>query len=281
MMALREALMAFRRTPLLSTLGVVTIAFSLFAFGLFGLVAVNIRDALHAVEEHVEIRAFITDGTAIEAVSTAMGDIGAFPEVAKVEYVSQDQALLRARSEMGEFSDVFQAGVLPASIDIRLKSGFRNPAAVAAVANRIKGYDFIDDVRYGKEWVEKLYKIRTLATLIGTGLGLAFAVVAIIIIGATIRIMVLARAKEISIMRLVGATNGFIRLPFLLEGFIQGVMGGLLALGLTWTTNTAISHAFIRTSFFDARMAALGIICGAVMGLLGSGFAVGRHLRRL
>jgi cell division transport system permease protein len=273
--------MAFRRTPLLSALGVVTIAFSLFAFGLFGLVAVNIQDALHAVEEHVEIRAFLTDGTPIEAVSAAMGDIGSFPEVKSVAYVSQDQALVRARRELGDFSDVFEPGVLPASIDIRLKPGFRDPATVAGVANRIKSYDFVDDVRYGREWVEKLYKIRTLASLIGTGLGLAFAVVAIIIIGATIRIMVLARAKEISIMRLVGATNGFIRLPYLLEGFIQGVLGGLLALGLTWATSTAISHSFIRTSFFDPEIATLGVICGALMGLLGSGFAVGRHLRRL
>jgi cell division transport system permease protein len=281
MTALREALMAFRRAPLLSTLGVVTIAFSLFAFGLFGLVAVNIQNALHAVEEHVEIRAFLTDGTPIEAVSAAMGDIGSFPEVRSVAYVSPDQALVRARQELGDFSDVFEPGVLPASIDVRLKAGFRDPATVAAVANRIKSYDFVDDVRYGREWVEKLYKIRTLASLIGTGLGLAFAVVSIIIIMTTIRIMVLARAKEILIMRLVGATNGFIRLPYLLEGFIQGVLGGLLALGLTWATCTAISHAFIQTAFFDPGIATFGVICGALMGLLGSGFAVGRHLRRL
>ena len=281
MTALREAFMAFRRTPLLSALGVITIAFSLFAFGLFGLVAVNIRDALHSVEEHVEIRAFLTDGTPVEAVSAAMGDIGSFPEVKSVAYVSQDQALVRARKELGDFSDVFEPGVLPASIDIRLKPGFRDPATVAGVANRIKSYDFVDDVRYGREWVEKLFRIRTLASLIGTGLGLAFAVVAIIIIGATIRIMVLARAKEISIMRLVGATNAFIRLPYLLEGFIQGILGGLLALGLTWATSSAISHAFIKTTFFDAGTATLGVVCGALMGLLGSGFAVGRHLRRL
>lgn len=281
MMALREALASFRRAPLLSTLGVVTIAFSLFAFGLFGLVAVNIRQALRAVEDHVEIRAFIADGTPVEASSTAMGDIHAFPEVLSVTYVSPDDALVRARRELGEFSDVFEPGVLPASIDVRLKPGFRDPATVMAVANRVRSYDFVDDVRYGEDWVAKLYRLRTIATLVGTGLGLAFAAVAIIIIGATIRIMVLAREREISIMRLVGATNGFIRMPFLLEGFFQGVMGGLLALALTWATSTAISHAFIRTSFFDARLATLGVIGGSMIGLLGSTFAVGRHLRRL
>lgn len=281
MMVLREALAAFRRAPLLATLGVVTIAFSLFAFGLFGLVALNIRDALQSVEERVEIRAFIADGTPVEASSAAMGDIHAFPEVASVNYVSPEDALARARKELGEFSDVFEAGVLPASIDIKMKPGFRDPATVMAVANRVKSYDFVDDVRYGEDWVAKLYRLRNLATLVGTGLGLAFAAVAIIIIGATIRIMVLARAREISIMRLVGATNGFIRMPFLLEGFLQGVLGGVLALALTWGTNAAISRSLIRTAFFDPRLATLGVLGGAMIGLLGSAFAVGRHLRRL
>ena len=281
MMALREAFSAFRRAPLLSALGVITIAFSLFAFGLFALVAVNIRDALQSIENRVEIRAFIADGTPVEASSAAMGDINAFPEVASVTYVSQDDALVRARNELKEFSDVFEPGVLPASLDVKLKPGYRDPATVKAVANRIRSYDFVDDVRYGEDWVAKLYRLRTIATLVGTGLGLAFAAVAVIIIGATIRIMVMARAKEISIMRLVGATNGFIRLPFVLEGFIQGVMGGLLALLLTWATNSAISHSFMRTSFFDPWLATLGVICGAMIGTFGSTFAVGRQLRRL
>jgi len=281
MTALREALATFRRAPLLSVLGVVTIAFSLFAFGLFGLVAVNVRDAIRRVEDRVEIRAFIADGTPIEAVSAAMADVQAFPEVARVGYVSQDSALARARAEMGEFRDVFEAGVLPASIDIKLKPGHRDPATVAAVAARVRSYDFVDDVRYGEDWVVKLYRIRTIASLVGTGLGLAFAVVAVIIIGATIRIMVLAREREIAIMRLVGATNWFIRLPFLLEGFIQGVLGGLLALALTWVTSEAISRTFLRTEFFDPQLATLGVIGGAIIGLLGSIFAVGRHLRRV
>jgi energy-coupling factor transporter ATP-binding protein EcfA2 len=100
-LALREALAAFRRAPLLSVLGIVTIAFSLFAFGLFALVAVNIRSALMSVEERVEIRAFIADGTPVEAVATAMGDIGSFPEVIQVSYVTPEQALACAPYRAG------------------------------------------------------------------------------------------------------------------------------------------------------------------------------------
>jgi len=281
MLAIRETLTASRRAPLLSALGVVTIAFSLFAFGLFGLVAINIRTALEQVEQRVEVRGFLADGTAIESVSAAMKDIGQFPEVARVDYVSEEQALARARKEMGEFADVFEAGVLPASIEVHLRVGLRSPRVVKSVANRIRTYQFIDDVRYGEEWVEKLYRLRNIATIAGTGLGLAFATVAVIIIGATIRMAVLARAKEISIMRLVGATDMFVRLPFLIDGLVKGLLGGLLALLFTWFANRTINRYFLETVFFDPQLMFLGILAGALIGVLGSFVSVGRHLRSI
>jgi cell division transport system permease protein len=277
----REALTATRRAPLLSALGIVTIAFSLFAFGLFGLVAINIRRALEQVEERVEVRAFVGDSTDIESVAAAMKDIGEFPEVLRVDYLSKEQALVRARKEMGEFADVFEAGVLPASIEVHLRPGMRSPAVVKSVADRIRTYRFIDDVRYGEEWVEKLYRLRNIASVAGIALGVAFAAVAVIIIGATIRMTVLARAKEISIMRLVGATDMFIRLPFLIDGLVKGVLGGLLALVFVWAANRVVNEYFIRTIFFDREMIFVGVVGGAFMGILGSLVSVGRHLRRI
>ncbi|MEA2705771.1 MAG: cell division transport system permease protein [Gemmatimonadaceae bacterium] len=281
MRSVREALTASRRAPLLSILGIVTIAFSLFAFGLFGLVAINIRKALEQVEERVEVRAFVGDSTDIESVAAAMKDIGEFPEVARVEYVSKEQALERARKEMGEFADVFETGVLPASIEVYLKSGMRDPSTVKSVADRIRTYHFVDDVRYGEEWVAKLYRLRNIATVAGLALGIAFAAVAIIIIGATIRMTVLARAKEISIMRLVGATDMFIRLPFLIDGLVKGVLGGLLALVFVWVANRVVNEYFIQTIFFSREMIFVGVVGGAFMGVLGSLVSVGRHLRRV
>ena len=281
MLALREALNASRRAPLLSGLGVLTIGFSLFAFGLFALVALNIRQALRSVEERVEVRAFVADGTPPEAIATAMSDIGAFPEVARVEFVTQEGALQRARKDLGEFSDVFEEATLPASIDIHLRAGLRSPENVKAVAERVKSYQFVDDVRYGQEWVEKLYRLRGIAQAAGFGLGLAFAAVAVIIIGATIRVSVLAREKEISIMRLVGATDGFVRAPFLIDGFIKGILGGLLALLLTWIAYRLIDTRFLRLVFFDARLVFAGIVAGALIGVAGSATSVWRHLRRI
>jgi cell division transport system permease protein len=280
-LTLRETLLAFRRAPLLSALSVMTIAFSLFSLGLFVLVAVNIRDALQQVEERVEIRAYIADGTPIEALAAALGDIGSFPEVARADGISQEEALERARAELGEFRDVFDAAFLPASIEVRLKPGFRDPETVSAVAARIRTYPFVDDVRFGEEWVRKLYNIRNLATAAGVILGIAFAAVAIIIIGATIRMAVLARGREISIMRLVGATDGFIRRPFLLEGLAKGILGGILALALTYFAHSLISRTLVATRFFDERIIIAGIAFGALIGFLGSAVSVGRHLRRV
>ncbi|HLA14354.1 MAG TPA: permease-like cell division protein FtsX [Gemmatimonadaceae bacterium] len=281
MLAAREALTASRRAPLLSVLSVVTIAFSLFAFGLFGLAAINIREALEKVEERVEVRGFVAQGTEIESVAAAIKDIGEFPEVARVDYVSEEQALERARREMGEFADVFESGVLPASIEVHLRQGMRTPDNVKSVAERMRTYQFIDDVRYGEEWVEKLYRLRNIATVAGIALGLAFAAVAVIIIGATIRMAVLARAEEISIMRLVGATDMFIRLPFLLDGLVKGTIGGLLALLFIWLAHRTVNEYFLKTVFFDRELVFLGIVGGAVLGVLGSLVSVGRHLRRI
>jgi cell division transport system permease protein len=277
----REVMLGVRRSPLLSTLSVITIAFSLFAFGLFGLLVLNVDRALRGVEEHVEIVAFLADGTLPESISAAMGDISAFPEVARVEQVSPEQALARARAELPEFQDVFDASFLPPSIEVRLKEGHRDPATVKDVTQRIQTYPFVDDVRYGEDWVKKLYDIRNIAGAAGIALGLLFAAVAIIIIGTTIRMTVLARTREISIMRLVGATDGFVRFPFLIDGFLKGIVGGLLALFLTWGANWLISNNLIQTIFFDPGIAALGVLGGGIIGLLGSALSVGRHLRRV
>jgi len=280
MRSLLSALTAFRRAPLLSLLSVTTIAFSLFAFGLFALVALNIRDALNTVEERVEIRAFISNDAQLGRAAAAASDVAAYPEVERVDLITRDQALARARKALGEFKDVFESDFLPASLDVKLRPGFRSPEIVRSVANRLKELDFVDDVRYGEEWIAQLYRLRNIAGIVGMGLGIAFASVAIIIIGATIRMAMLSRAKEISVMQLVGATDGFIRRPFLIEGAMKGVLGGALALLMTWGAMQLVArYLHFKTVFFDGRTAFIGVVVGMVIGLVGSSVSVGRHLR--
>ncbi|HYL21664.1 MAG TPA: permease-like cell division protein FtsX [Gemmatimonadales bacterium] len=283
-LTVRESLIAFRRAPLLSALSVTTIAFSLFVVGLFGLVAVNLQHALQGVAERVEIVAYLLPGTPIESITLAEKDIEAFPEVQSATYVSEDSALARARAELVEFRDVLQElerNPLPSSIEVKLKPRFRDVDHVNEVADRLRGFGFVDDVRFGRDWVEKLDRLRGIAAAVGIVVGAAFAVVAIIIIGTTIRMAVLQRSREIAIMRLVGATNGFIRRPFLVQGAIKGMLGGLVAIGLSYGAYTLINRWLIQASFFSTEQAVAIVGFGTLIGLFGSAASVGRHLRRI
>jgi len=283
-LVLREALLTFRRAPLLSVLSVTTIAFSLFVVGLFGLVAVNLQQALREVAERVEIVAYLLPGTPVETVTLASKDIEAFPEVQSAAYVSEDQALARARAELVEFRDVLrelERNPLPASIEVKLKPGFRDADHVNDVAERLRGFGFVDDVRFGRDWVEKLDRLRQIAAAVGIAVGAAFAVVAIIIIGTTIRMAVLQRSREIAIMRLVGATDGFIRRPFLLQGAIKGMLGGLVAVGLSYAAYAMINRWLIHAAFFSQEQALAIVGFGTLIGFFGSSASVGRHLRRV
>src|SRR5467141_4062130 len=278
----REAILTFKRAPLLSVLSVTTIACSLFVLGLFGLVVVNLQDALHGVEERVEVVAYLLPGAPIEATAQALKDIEAFPEVQSATYVSEDDALSRARAELVELRDVMQElerNPLPASIEVKLKPGFRDTDHVSAVAERLRGFGFVDDVRFGRDWVEKLDRLRGLAAAVGIVVGAAFAV--IIIIGTTIRMAVLQRSREIAIMRLVGATDGFIRRPFLLQGAIKGLLGGAVAIGLSFGAYVLINRYLLQSSFFTEEQGVAIVAFGALIGLVGSALSVGRHLQRV
>jgi cell division transport system permease protein len=284
----REALLSFRRAPLLSVLSVTTIAFSLFTVGLFGLVAVNLREALRGLEERVEIVAFTLRGTPSETIALATQDIAAFPEVRDVSYVSEEEALRRARAELVEFRDAYrdiQVNPLPASIEVRMKDGYRDAATVERVAQRLRGFGFIEDVRFGREWVQKLDHLRNITGIVGLVIGLAFAAVAVVIIGVTIRLTLLQRAREIAIMRLVGATNWFIRGPFLLEGGLKGLLGGLLSLVLCYAGYILFRDQSGGTLsgliFFRPEQMVLIIVFGVLLGLGGSLVSVGRHLRHV
>ena len=284
----REALLSFRRAPLLSALSITTIAFSLFTLGLFGLVAINLRKALLGLEERVEIVAFVLRGTPAETITLATQDIAAFPEVQDVTFVTEQQALARARKELVEFRDAYrdlQVNPLPASMEVQLKEGYRDSRTVERVAERLRGFGFVDDVRFGREWVQRLDQLRNVTGLVGFVIGLAFAAVAIVIIGVTIRLTLLQRAREISIMRLVGATNWFIRGPFLLEGALKGLMGGLLSLVLCYAGyilfRDRTGGSFSDLIFFRPEQMMLLIVFGVLLGLAGSLVSVGRHLRHV
>lgn len=283
-LALREAVRSFGRAPVLSVLSITTIAFALFVVGLVMLVGLNVRAALEAVGERVEVVVYLRRGTPVEAATVAMEDILAFPEVADVAYVSEDDALRQARDELREFQDVFDdltENPLPASIEIQLKPGFRDAPHVEEVAERVRGFRFTEDVRYGRDWIAKLDRLRSIAAAVSLLISGAFAAASVIIIGTTIRLTIMQRSREIAIMRLVGATPGFIRLPFLLEGAFKGALGGVVAIALSYAAFALVNHMLLQGRFFTANETAVFLGAGTLLGLFSSAASVGRHLREV
>lgn len=282
--ATREALAAFRRTPLLTFLSAAMIGLSLFVAGLFGVVAYNIRETLQHVEARVEIVAYLSDAATPKAVDALRARISAFPQVRDVTYISREQALEQARHNMGELRPVFSnldSNPLPASLEVRLQSGQRSADAVRAVADRIKGASIVEQVRYGNDWLDKVFLLRRIAGVATVVLGGAFAVVAALIIGAAVRMAIFARRDEIQIMRLVGATDRFVRRPFVLEGLLTGLLGGLLALALTFASYQVLSDAVFHLDWIPPLWIGVGLATGVLLGSISSAIAVRRHLREV
>ncbi len=150
------------------------------------------------------------------------------------------------------------------------------------VASRAGTYAFVEDVRYGQEWVDKLFSLRKVAGVTAMVLGGAFAAVAALIIATAVRIAIFARREEIYIMRLVGARNRFIRGPFLLEGAMTGLLGGLLAVLLSWGTYRIVLEVLeFNLSWIPASWVVAGILAGSAFGLVSSGLALRRYLREV
>jgi cell division transport system permease protein len=263
------------------SISVLAIALSLFVVGLFGLTAHNIRLAITDIEARVEVVAYLRDDATDAQVQHARQELLAVPEVLDVRFVSKTEALATAVRDLEEFREVYtelEVNPLPASLEVRLREGFRSPRTVEMVATHLFAFPFVEDVRFGREWLDKIFSLRRVAAGGAGILGGAFAAVAAIIIAAAIRIAVFARREEISIMRLVGATNGFVRLPFLLEGLIAGVLGGAVAAGLTYGAFTVINASLIQIEWLPHLWAVAGILAGSALGFFSSAIAVRRHL---
>lgn len=281
--ALREALAGFARTPILTLLSVMMIGLSLLVLGLFGVGTYNIRGVLDEIESRVEVVAYLRDEAGPEVAQLMVSDIEAFPEVESVIYISRNEALERAREEIPELRGLLsgeEANPLPASIEVRLLPGHRTPEIVGEVSERISGYPLVEETDYGKEWVERIHLLRRIAAAAALTVGGAFALVATLIIGAAIRMTIFARREEIEIMRLVGATNNFIRLPFLLEGFLTGLLGSGLALGATYLIYRILGERVFPLAWLPDEWVIYGVTAGALLGLTASGLAVRHHLRQ-
>ena len=277
----REAFFAFRRSPLLTALSISTIAFALYTLSVFGLVWTNIDRVLADVEERVEVIAYLVDGTDPTETSALMREVAAYPEVDSIAYLSKEDALARARAELSDYSALYEdleANPLPASVEVALKTGYRDAVDVSDVATRIARFAFVEDIKYGEDWVQKLDFLQNLSLFLGLVVGGVFAVIAFVAIGATINIVLISREDEIAIMKMVGATRAFIARPLVIEGFAKGVLGAVIALVLLTFTFSLLEQRVVSLSFYSPLQVAGGILLGGALGAVASAVTLRRHL---
>lgn len=280
--ALREALAAFRRAPLLTALSAAMIGLSLLVVGLFGVASWNVSRVLDEVEARVEIVAYLRDSAAPAEVTALQEALAERPDVAEVFYITREQALETARRDMSEFDSIFASldtNPLPASLEIRMVSEYRDADGVRAVAAAASESPIVEDVRFGADWLDKVFLLRRVAGATSVVLGVTFGLVAALIIGAAVRISIFARREEIEIMHLVGAADRFIRGPFLLEGLFTGILGGAAALAATFLVYRVLSGRVVQLAWMPPEWVAAGLAAGALLGMLASAFAVRRYLR--
>lgn len=295
---IKEALRGFARN-LSTTLGsIITIFLSLFVIGVFLVGAAVIENVVSSVESEVTITAYLSDDVSDSQVSSLTSEIKAIDGVSGVSYVSKDQALenFRAMSSNPEIVDQLDgANPLPASLTIDLS----DPQMVESVADQIVANSTFkkacdepskpaDSLKYGQKTVERLFQLTSYVRYIGLALIVLLIFIAMVFINNTIRLAILARRKEIAIMRLVGASNGFIRGPFLMEGAMHAIIGSLLAIGsIELIHRVALPKVQSALTFLPMDVAGqtyvliyVGLlVAGLVIGLIGSAFAMRRYLK--
>lgn len=299
--SLRECGHHFRRNWTTVLGAVVTIFLSLFIIGLFVIASAMINNMVGSVEDRVTIQAFLSDDADQATVDSFQEEIASWDNVESVTYKSKDEALEDYQTSMSNrnASDALAAldseNPLPASLVIKLT----DPQQVESTAQKIaqsstfqKICDQSDnpagDVKYGQETVEKLFSVTNYLRIGAIVLVALLTFVAFVFINNTIRLAITARRREIGIMRLVGASNGFIRGPFIMEGTLEAVIGALLAIVVLFVGVNALlpalssSMAFLAFDVSNMTLYAtfgLLLLLGVLIGFFGSAIAMRRYLK--
>jgi cell division transport system permease protein len=276
-----------------------SISISLFILGLFLLLSVNVTYLSQQIEKQVEIRVFLEVNTPQSMRESLQNDISGMPEIAKVTFVSKEQGLLIMREKMGENGKGYLEGLDGANnpLNDSFTVEVKNPRDVPATADKIKHLNDgkespppIVRVNYGQGTVESLFKVTEVVRYIGLGLVVCLALTAMFLISNTIKLTILARNREIKIMKLVGATNSFIRWPFFIEGALLGLFGSLIPVCLlSYGYWALLNSAGLDTSMFMvefkpfneivSQMAWLLLGIGVVIGIWGSTISVRKFLK--
>ena len=286
----RRAAVNLWRAPLPSLVAVLTIALSLFIGATFALGVSAARTLFRSWGAQASVTLYL-DRTVSEAQARElMRRVGEEEPDAQISYVDRETALGRLRVELGDLSGALEAlprNPLPASLEITPPAALP-PAALRVLAARLGQLPGVQEVEYGREWLDKIEALGRGLRNFGAGALFVVLGAALLVVANTIRLAVYSRRDEIEIMKLVGATDAYVRAPFLLEGALQGLLGAGLALasvaGLQHWLLPRAQQALVFASGIAVPSVDLiqsGVLLGAgtVVGLLGSWLAVSRFLR--
>lgn len=297
----REVGQHFRRNWTTVLGAVVTIFLSLFIIGVFVLVSALINNMIGTVENEVTIQAYLSDDAADDQISAYADKVRGWDNVESVEIRSKEEALEQYQTQMSNrnASDAITAldgeNPLPASLVIKLDDPQQVEATATKIVDDSQFAQICDskdnpssDVNYGHETVEKLFSVTSYIRIGAVVLVALLTFVAFVFINNTIRLAISARRREIGIMRLVGASNGFIRGPFILEGTLEAILGALLAIGVLVAGVNAVlpklanSMQFLSFAIPTQTMVATAgalLALGVLIGLFGSAIAMRRYLK--
>lgn len=277
--ALAEAYRSIRRVPLMSTVAIGTISLSLMVFGIFMIVTYNVQSVIRDVRSRVDVEVYLQEGTQGELLSRLRGDIASLPGVGGVRYISKEEARSRFVADFGDtLLTLIGDNPLPASLVVELSEDRRNAEGAGGVASRIGPMAGVDEVVYGRSWVDRLDRLILALSAVSVLIGLVVSLASVFVISNTVKLTVWARRDAVQIMKLVGATDRFVKLPFLIEGTAQGVSGAGLALLILYGLYGYVSPALGGIAFLPSSVIFAVLALGAILGGVGSQLSLKQFL---
>jgi cell division transport system permease protein len=277
---LREAFRALGQTKRMVVLSVTTMSLSMLIFGIFLLTTVNVHQAVRRLQEKVEIEIFLSDAISPEERAGLTATLQGLDQVQEAVYISKEDALREADIDTAYISAV-GSNPLPASIRVRLREGYRSAGDIDTIIERIGQAGGIEEIVSGRQWAHQLDRYLFILLCVTAVIGIIFGLASILVNANTIQLSIFTRRETITIMQLVGASDGLIRGPFILEGILQGVTAGLLTVaglaGLYWGFR---QHLPWLLSIGPLPLGGF-IIAGGLLGGFGSGYAVNRSLKTI
>lgn len=285
----RMSLWQLRWSHLLTAM---TMSVTLFVFGAFLVLQINLERWLKGLGEEIQMTAYLAQNLAPLETQRLLERVRATPEVERVRLISQEQAWRDFQTALGAQSSLLEglpADVLPASLEIAFKPAHRDGPVMERVAERLRGEKEISSVDYPQEWADRLEVIALAVQWAKWTLGGLLFLATFFIVGSTVKLALLARKDEIEIMQLVGASEELIQAPFVIEGMIQGLVAGGIAMAALWGafvmarseifTFVGFLAPLARPQFLDSLNIAFILAVGWLLGAAGSVFSLRRFLK--